>query len=86
MEPLAKDRSHLNTSVQNYADNFLDDFNQHTIYVVSEGMRKEIYNYPIEEKGKPIAIDPHKGLFHSYGIGAILIKDIGTLYETHCYT
>ena len=54
LEPLAKDRSHWNTTVQNYADNFLDDFNQHTTYVVSESMGKEIYDYPIEEKGKPI--------------------------------
>ena len=54
LEPLAKDRLHWNTSVQNYADNFLDDFNQHTTYVVSESMGKEIYDYPIEEKGKPI--------------------------------
>ena len=54
LEPLVKDRLHWNTSVQNYADNFLDDFNQHTTYVVSESMGKEIYDYPIEEKGKPI--------------------------------
>ncbi len=54
LEPLAKDRLHWNTSVQNYADNFLDDFNQHTTYVVSESMGKEIYDYPIHEKGKPI--------------------------------
>ena len=54
LEPLAKDRLHWNISVQNYADNFLDDFNQQTTYVVSESMGKEIYDYPIEEKGKPI--------------------------------
>ena len=43
LEPLANDRLHWNSSVQNYEDNFLDDFNQHTTYVVSESMGKEIY-------------------------------------------
>ena len=38
------------------------------------------------ELSDSIAIDPHKGLFLSYGIGAILIKDVGALYETHRFT
>ncbi len=54
LEPLGSQRSHWNSTVQNYADNFLDDFNQHTTYVVSETMGKEIYDFPIEEKAKPI--------------------------------
>jgi len=54
LEPIGSQRSHWNSTVQNYADNFLDDFNQHTTYVVSETMGKEIYDFPIEEKGKPI--------------------------------
>ncbi len=54
LEPIGSQRSHWNSTVQNYADNFLDDFNQDTTYVVSETMGKEIYDFPIEEKGKPI--------------------------------
>ncbi len=38
------------------------------------------------ELSDSIAIDPHKGLFLSYGSGAILIKDTQALYQTHRYT
>ena len=54
LEPLAEERTKWNKAVQNYADNFLDDFNQKTTYVVSEDMGKAIYNFPIEENGKAI--------------------------------
>ncbi len=32
-----------------------------------------------------LAIDPHKGLFLSYGLGAVLIKDTQSLYKAHYY-
>jgi glutamate/tyrosine decarboxylase-like PLP-dependent enzyme len=38
------------------------------------------------ELSDSIAIDPHKGLFLSYGSGAILIKNTQALYQTHRYT
>lgn len=54
LEPNTKIRAEWNRAVTSYADNFLDGFNQNTTYVVSETMGKEIYDFPIEEKGKPI--------------------------------
>ncbi len=38
------------------------------------------------ELSDSMAIDPHKGLFLSYGIGAILIRDTKSLYDTHQQT
>jgi len=35
------------------------------------------------EKSDSVTIDPHKGLFLSYGLGAVLMKDINALNETH---
>jgi aromatic-L-amino-acid/L-tryptophan decarboxylase len=32
-----------------------------------------------------VAIDPHKGLFLSYGLGAVLIKDTESMYKAHYY-
>ncbi|MEZ4952441.1 MAG: hypothetical protein R2825_02540 [Saprospiraceae bacterium] len=32
-----------------------------------------------------VAIDPHKGLFLSYGLGAVLIKDVKAQMESHYY-
>ena len=37
------------------------------------------------EKSDSVTIDPHKGLFLSYGLGAILIKDVNALNQTHKY-
>ncbi len=37
------------------------------------------------ERSDSITIDPHKGLFLSYGTGAILIKDVDALRKTHYY-
>ena len=37
------------------------------------------------EASDSLAIDPHKGLFISYGLGALLIKDVQALYKTHHY-
>lgn len=38
------------------------------------------------ELSDSITIDPHKGLFLSYGIGALLIKNTEALFNTHHYT
>ena len=37
------------------------------------------------EKSDSVTIDPHKGLFLSYGLGAVLIKDVDALNKTHKY-
>jgi len=37
------------------------------------------------EKSDSVTIDPHKGLFLSYGIGAVLIKNVDALNQTHSY-
>lgn len=37
------------------------------------------------DRADSIAIDPHKGLFLSYGLGVILIKDVKAMYDTHFY-
>lgn len=37
------------------------------------------------EKSDSIVIDPHKGLFLPYGLGAILVKDAKHLYNAHYY-
>ena len=54
LEPLPVNRAYWNKAVQAYADNFLDDFNQHTTFVVSKDLGKNILDFPIEEEGKPI--------------------------------
>lgn len=38
------------------------------------------------EKADSIALDPHKSLFLPFGTGAVLIKDIKSLYKAHQYT
>lgn len=38
------------------------------------------------ELSDSLTIDPHKGLFLSYGIGALLIKNKEALFHTHHYT
>lgn len=37
------------------------------------------------ERSDSVAIDPHKGLFLSYGLGAVLIKNVKAQYESHYY-
>ena len=37
------------------------------------------------EQADSIAIDPHKGMFLSYGIGALLMRDVQALYNTNRY-
>lgn len=38
------------------------------------------------ERSDSITIDPHKGLFISYGLGAILVKNVKALLKSHHYT
>lgn len=38
------------------------------------------------EKADSITLDPHKSLFLPFGTGAILIKDVQSLYRAHQYT
>ncbi|MEL6637132.1 MAG: aminotransferase class I/II-fold pyridoxal phosphate-dependent enzyme [Bacteroidota bacterium] len=37
------------------------------------------------ERADSITIDPHKGLFLAYGTGALLIRDVAALRDTHYY-
>jgi glutamate/tyrosine decarboxylase-like PLP-dependent enzyme len=37
------------------------------------------------ERSDSVAIDPHKGLFLSYGLGAVLIKDVQAQLNSHYY-
>ncbi|MFK8104598.1 MAG: aspartate aminotransferase family protein [Saprospiraceae bacterium] len=37
------------------------------------------------ERADSVTIDPHKGLFLSYGLGAVLIKDVAALQQSHYY-
>ena len=37
------------------------------------------------ERADSVAIDPHKGLFLAYGLGAVLIKDVKAQMESHYY-
>ncbi len=37
------------------------------------------------ERSDSVAIDPHKGLFLSYGVGAVLMKDVRALHDSHHY-
>jgi len=38
------------------------------------------------EKSDSVTIDPHKGFFLSYGIGAVLIRDPKAMYDSHHYS
>lgn len=37
------------------------------------------------EKADSITIDPHKGLFLAYGLGAVIVKDVAALKNSHYY-
>ncbi len=54
LEPSTEQRKQWNAAVQNYADQFLDDFNTHTSYVVSKDMGKPISEVTFTEQAKPI--------------------------------
>ena len=38
------------------------------------------------ERSDSIAIDPHKGLFLPYGLGAVLIRNLDAQFKAHYYT
>lgn len=38
------------------------------------------------ERADSVTLDPHKGFFIPYGLGAILVKDKHALYQSHHYT
>ncbi|MBT8219825.1 MAG: amino acid decarboxylase [Bacteroidia bacterium] len=54
LEPTIEKRTLWNQKVQAYADHFLDDFNHHHTFVESKDPGKQIFDFPIEEQGKPI--------------------------------
>ena len=37
------------------------------------------------ERSDSVTIDPHKGFFLPYGLGALVVKDINTLYKTNSF-
>ncbi|MEN8250649.1 MAG: aminotransferase class V-fold PLP-dependent enzyme [Bacteroidota bacterium] len=37
------------------------------------------------EKADSVTIDPHKGLFLAYGLGAVIIKDVTAMKQSHYY-
>lgn len=37
------------------------------------------------ERSDSVTIDPHKGLFLSYGLGAVLVKDLKAMHQAHRY-
>jgi len=37
------------------------------------------------ERSDSMVIDPHKGMFMSYGLGIVLIKDVKSMAESHHY-
>ncbi|MCB0662735.1 MAG: amino acid decarboxylase, partial [Saprospiraceae bacterium] len=37
------------------------------------------------ERSDSVAIDPHKGMFLAYGLGAVLIKDVEAQFRSHFY-
>jgi len=37
------------------------------------------------ERSDSITIDPHKGLFISYGLGAVLVKNVKAIFQSHHY-
>jgi glutamate/tyrosine decarboxylase-like PLP-dependent enzyme len=54
LEPSTSERAAWNKAVQEYADDFLDNFNPGTTFVVSEELGRGIFDFPIEENGKSI--------------------------------
>ena len=38
------------------------------------------------ERADSLVIDPHKGMFLPYGVGAVLVKDVDALNRSHSYT
>jgi len=51
-------------------------------FLLAEEVKK---NFKGIERADSVTIDPHKGLFLAYGTGAILIKNVEALQNTHYY-
>lgn len=51
-------------------------------FILDESIKKA---YKGIERSDSITIDPHKGLFLSYGTGAVLIKNVAALEDSHRY-
>jgi glutamate/tyrosine decarboxylase-like PLP-dependent enzyme len=56
LEPSAGQRQDWQQALHAHTADFLDGFNQHTTFVVSEGMGRGILDLPIEEEGKPLEV------------------------------
>lgn len=51
-------------------------------FILADEVKKEFKGV---ERSDSVTIDPHKGLFLSYGTGAVLIKNVKALQNTHYY-
>ena len=52
-------------------------------FMLSEALRPKFKGI---ERADSIAIDPHKGLFLPYGLGAVLIRNLEAQFNAHYYT
>ncbi|WP_456420880.1 pyridoxal phosphate-dependent decarboxylase family protein [Lutibacter sp.] len=52
-------------------------------FILTEGKKKLFKGIELADS---LVIDPHKGLFLPYGIGAVLIKDKKAVFHSHHYT
>ena len=51
-------------------------------FMLVENLRHKFRGIELSDS---VAIDPHKGFFLSYGLGAILVKNVDALYRSHYY-
>ena len=51
-------------------------------FTLVQGMKDKFLGL---ERADSVVLDPHKGMFLSYGIGAVLVKDPQTVYKSHYY-
>ena len=51
-------------------------------FLLLEGMKEQFKGI---ERSDSVAIDPHKGLFLAYGLGALLMKNVEALHASHYY-
>lgn len=52
-------------------------------FILSDMMKNKFKGI---EKADSLVVDPHKGLFLPYGLGAVLVKDKDALFHSHHYT